>query len=143
MSPITLQAQGNVDALPEIEPPPPPVAPTNRPAATSPGGATTAPGQPTPTPVPADFIVPLTLSTTCVASADTERIFTSSNPNGREIPISWRASTGESGFYFARPNGTNDIRIRVLVPGDPNNAEITFTIDWGTGTASATSRVCS
>ncbi len=137
MSPVTLQAQGNIAALPEVEPPPAPVAPTSRP------GATTAPGQPTPTPVPADGIIPLTVATSCVASADTERTFTSSNPNGREIPISFRVTTGESGFYFARPNGQNEIRVRIQSPGDPANAEITFTIDWGTGTASATSRVCS
>jgi hypothetical protein len=139
MSPITLQAQGNVAGLPEIDPPAAPVAATSRPAATSAGGATTAPGQATPTPVPADFIIPLTISTTCVATAGTERVFTTTNPNGREIPISWRASTGESAFFFARPNGQNEIRVRLTAP----LAEVTFTIDWGTGTAMSVSPVCS
>jgi hypothetical protein len=138
MSPITLQVQGDVDALAEIAPPPPPVAPTNRPAATNAGGATTAPGQPTPTPVPEGGIIPLTVSTTCVATPGTERVFITTNPNGREIPISWRASTGESAFFFARPNGQNEIRVRLTAP----LAEVTFTIDWGTGTAMSVSPVC-
>jgi hypothetical protein len=141
MAPVTLTASGNLNGLPEVAPPPPPVAPTTRPAtgggATAVPGATVPPGG-QPTPVPADFIIPLTISTSCVATAGTERIFITTNPNGREIPISWRATTGESAFFFARPSGQNEIRIRLSAPLN----EVTFTIDWGTGTAQATSGVC-
>jgi hypothetical protein len=107
---------------------------------------TTAPGVPTFTPTPTltgQTIVPLTVTTGCVPDYYLPRDFTTFNPNPVEVPISWAASTGESAFFFAPPNGS--VVRTIAYPESFARQEIfaiTFTIDWGTGTASATSDWC-
>jgi hypothetical protein len=120
------------------QPPPPQV--TAQPVVTQ------APGVPTFTPTPTlagQTIVPLTVTTSCVPDYNFSRDFMTFNPNAFEVPISWAASTGESAFFFAPPNGT--IVRTIAYPESLARQEIfdiTFTIDWGTGTASATSGWC-
>ncbi|MDX2140250.1 MAG: SH3 domain-containing protein [Chloroflexota bacterium] len=120
------------------QPPPPQV--TAQPVVTQ------APGVPTFTPTPTlagQTIVPLTVTTSCVQDYYLPRDFTTFNPNAFEVPISWAASTGESAFFFAPPNSSV---VRTIaypeILARQEIFDITFTIDWGTGTASAISEWC-
>lgn len=114
----------------------------NQPTTAPNTNATTAPGVPTATAAATtEGIIPLTVATFCSPDFYGARYYDVFNPNGYEVPISWRASTGESGFFFAPPNQTRQIGIGV--PGHyEGDGAITFTADWGTGTASATSEYC-
>jgi hypothetical protein len=96
----------------------------------------------TPTPT-GQALIPLTVSTgPCVRDYFQLRDFTTFNPNGFEVPISWFTSSGESAFFFAPPNGSRTVTVTPPGDGYQTFAPVHFVIDWGTGTAEAYSLTC-
>lgn len=79
---------------------------------------------------------PLTVRVICKPGAVYSGDFMVNNPNPFEVPVSFVLSTGLSGFFFARPGGDTNYSVGLQY----GQYEVSFTIDWGSGTTVVSSR---
>lgn len=129
ISPTTVTTDAELGLLPRQAPPPVPAQSINPAPTVAPGVAAT-------TPPATSGTQALTVRTICDPSRAYSGAFMINNPNPFEVPVSYRLSTGASGFVFARPGGDTNVDIALF----EGQVDFSFTIDWGSGNAVASSR---
>ncbi len=127
-------AEGNCDIVSDVNAPPliPIVTAQPQPATQPTPGA----GVTSSTASSSTGTQPLTVRVICKPGVIYSGDFMVNNPNPFEVPVSFVLSTGLSGFFFARPGGDTNYSVGLQY----GQYEVSFTIDWGSGTAVVSSR---